>query len=285
VPGRRITVIGDNCVDRYTKPNEAIYPGGNAVNAAMHLSRLGHKVRYAGRVGDDADGEWLLRILNRVGVDTSLVETVPGKSGVTVIELVDGERKFVEEIVGVQSPLTFSQYLIDEIAYESSFIVTTAFTAYEGGPRQHQPELAKELWFLEQSGVPVAMDFSTNLDDSLMRELGPMLEAAFVSAPDTSDEDALELARSLQALGPRILILTRGSGGSIAVKGSEVYQRKAEAIQPVDTLGAGDSFLAGFVSTLAEYKPLETCLEQATRIATEVCMHFGSYPFQDDELV
>ena len=280
----RITVMGDNCVDQYLAPNEARYPGGNAVNMSMHLKKLGNTTRYAGCIGDDADGAWLLRVLQRLGIDTNWVTTKEGKTGVTKISLKDGERTFEEEIVGVQSPLIFSQQILDEIAYESTFIVHTAFAGYQEGPKTHQPELERELWYFEQAGVPVAMDFSINSDPDLMQEFGPFLELAFVSAPDVSDEEAESLATSLKSLGPRCLILTRGAKGSLATDGKQIIRQPAEAITPVDTLGAGDSFLAGYVNARAKFQSTEECLRSATALATEVCGYFGSCKLTDEEL-
>ena len=51
----RFAAIGDNCMDVYDKTGE-VYPGGNPVNVAVHIARLGGRASYIGVVGDDAYG-------------------------------------------------------------------------------------------------------------------------------------------------------------------------------------------------------------------------------------
>jgi len=65
----RICAVGDNVVDRYVD-RRLMYPGGNAVNVAVHARRCGARTAYVGAVGDDAAGRLLWDVLVREGVDT-----------------------------------------------------------------------------------------------------------------------------------------------------------------------------------------------------------------------
>ncbi len=66
----KIACIGDNCIDSYDETGK-YYPGGNAVNVAVYLHRMGVESSYVGAVGNDENGERLRRALLEKGVDVS----------------------------------------------------------------------------------------------------------------------------------------------------------------------------------------------------------------------
>ncbi|MBQ3956724.1 MAG: fructoselysine 6-kinase, partial [Clostridia bacterium] len=71
---KRIACFGDNCVDSYGETGQ-IFPGGNPVNVAAYVRRLGERASYVGPVGKDANGRFLLNALGSRGVDVSHVRT------------------------------------------------------------------------------------------------------------------------------------------------------------------------------------------------------------------
>ena len=92
-------------VPRFVRPGETILgdsfatvPGGKGANQAVAAARLGVPVRMVGRVGQDTFGQALLEALRGQGVDTAGVQSVPGSSGVAVIEVEAGgeNRKLVD---------------------------------------------------------------------------------------------------------------------------------------------------------------------------------------------
>jgi len=78
MPAPRIVAIGDNCVDVYPALGR-VFPGGGAVNFAVHAARLGADAGYVGVVGDDRHGSLLRDALMAEGVDTSFVRVVPDR--------------------------------------------------------------------------------------------------------------------------------------------------------------------------------------------------------------
>ena len=90
---KRIACFGDNCVDSYGETGQ-IFPGGNPVNVAAYVRRLGERASYVGPVGKDANGKFLLNALGSRGVDVSHVRTEEGSTAVTHIRIVNGERTF-----------------------------------------------------------------------------------------------------------------------------------------------------------------------------------------------
>ena len=89
----RFAAIGDNCMDVYDKTGE-VYPGGNPVNVAVHIARLGGRASYIGVVGDDAYGGIISSAISRQGVDISHLHRARGHTAVSHVKLVDGNRVF-----------------------------------------------------------------------------------------------------------------------------------------------------------------------------------------------
>ena len=68
----KVAAVGDNCVDVYEKEGKQ-YPGGNPVNVAVYLKRMGVDASYTGVVGTDECGKTMIEALNGKDVDTSHV--------------------------------------------------------------------------------------------------------------------------------------------------------------------------------------------------------------------
>ena len=97
-----VATVGDNCIDRFAGAGRFSLVGGNAVNVAVQLSRLGRKSAYFGAVGADPDGARAVRLLEQNGVDVEFVRTVDGTTAYTEVERnVEGDRRFVFEEFGI----------------------------------------------------------------------------------------------------------------------------------------------------------------------------------------
>ncbi len=95
-----LLTVGDNVVDRYPQRG-FFYPGGNAVNVAVHTRRLGAPAAYIGAVGTDEAGEVVLGSLRAEGVDTTRTRVVDGPNAYAVVQVVDGNRVFAHGDLGI----------------------------------------------------------------------------------------------------------------------------------------------------------------------------------------
>lgn len=105
----KLAAVGSNCIDYYNNLNGGkAFPGGGPVNMAVYTVRLGGKAAYIGPVGNDSYGEMIISAVKKKGVDTSHLRVEAGKTAVSQVELVDGERLFgdYEEGVMVNNVLT-----------------------------------------------------------------------------------------------------------------------------------------------------------------------------------
>jgi fructoselysine 6-kinase len=259
-----IATVGDNCIDRFLPPVGVSMVGGNAVNVAVHLSRLGHRVGYFGAVGTDRDGERMLACLAENGVVTDHVRVVAGGTAFTDIGSdANGERVMLFEDFGVcRGYRPFPR----EVERLCSLRHVHIGWLDDGGWLKRR---------LAAAGVSVSQDLSVNADPA---DIGAA-SLAIGFASETGPADAAErlLERMLRD-GARIAVVTRGPAGSIAGSGAERAQTDAAPTQVIDTTGAGDTFIAGLISSHLKGRDLRACLEAARNAAAATCTHFGGFP-------
>jgi fructoselysine 6-kinase len=256
--GIRLGALGDNTIDQYHGADSRSFVGGNAVNVAVKLRTLGNEVLYAGAVGADADGDRIRRVLDGEGVDTHLLVELPGITSVSKIRVApDGERDIFFEDFATSADYRPSEAQLDDLA--ACALVHIGMNPFADGIRRG----------LRARGVLVSQDcaVSAGFDD---------LDIAFCSAGD-DEAGARMLAAEAVAGGARLAVVTCGPAGSIAHDGARWWSAKAEPIDPVDTTGAGDSYIAGFVSAFARELDVAACMAEGSRVAALTCQHWGGF--------
>lgn len=260
----RIACVGDNCVDYYDNTNEA-FPGGNPVNVAVYVCRLGGKSSYLGAVGNDANGEMLCAAVKAKGVDTSHVQVLPGATALSHVCRIDGERVFGDYEEGVMADFVLRDEDI-EFMCRHDLVVSGRWGHAEG-----------ELHKVSACGIPVAFDCAENpLDGSSLVAL-PHTDIAFF-ADDNSDETALqEKIKAVAALGPKLVVATRGSIGSMAYDGEKFFTYGIVPCEVGDTMGAGDSYIAGFLMAWLQKKDIPSCMAAGAANAAETISYCGAW--------
>jgi fructoselysine 6-kinase len=125
------------------------------------------------------------------------------------------------------------------------------------------------------AGVSVSQDISVNAD---FQNLGVSeLSIAFGSAGE-DDAAAEAMLQRLISEGALLAVVTRGSKGASVTDGKRTVTAGTEPIDVVDTTGAGDSFIAGFLSASLAGRDWEDCLESGRRLAARTCGHMGGFP-------
>jgi fructoselysine 6-kinase len=268
--GLKVASVGDNCVDRYVGVVTGRYAGGNALNVAVRLALAGHASAYLGAVGNDEDGRFILAALRNAGVDASHTEVRSGASGVTVVRVELGERTFVSEEYGVAGSYCF---------------VPAGLEFLEDRAWVHAARLSgasRALAALADRGVPLSYDFTDHWDLTASIELCPRLQAAFFSGSSLGEAGARRLAEQAVERGARAGIVTRGAQGVIACFGGRLVTRSADAVTVVDTLGAGDAFIAGYVGATLAGAEADEALESGAWEAAESCTHVGAWRLPEE---
>lgn len=265
----KLATVGDNCIDHYLAPVNRALVGGNAVNVAVNLVGLGRDCAYFGAVGDDPEGAWTRAVLARAGVDISSLGIVaPGSTSRTVIATsADGDRRFVSEDFGVCQVYQPNSRDIERL--KTMAHVHIGWLNDQGFTKK----------VLAASGVSVSQDLSVNAEPHNIAPDG--LAIAFVSC-DGHDEEARSVLNRTLERGARLTVIMRGGRGSLAGGGGDVITGSAIPVPVRDTTGAGDSFIAGFLSAHVAGRPIPDCLAFGHEAAAFTCQIFGGFA-QDEE--
>ncbi len=262
--GTVAATVGDNCIDRYL-PLGRTTVGGNAVNVAVHLARLGIGAAYLGAIGADAEGERVLAALRGFGVDVSHVHSLPGiMTGTTDITFgPGGERIIGHEELGACAAYRPSG---DEMTLLAGMRHVHIGWLDDGGAVKRA---------LVAAGVDVSQDLSVTSPAAGRSPEG--LAVALASAGASLDEGEA-VAASLLAAGARTAVVTCGRAGSVAASAGGTARMDAVPVEVVDTLGAGDTFIAGFLAGRLSGESLGDCLRKGRDAAAATCGHLGGFP-------
>ena len=260
----RILGLGDNTIDTYVDRGLE-FPGGNAVNVAVMAHRLGADAAYLGCVGDDQGGDLLRAALEAEGVDSARLRRRPGSNARAWLAHDAGDRRFLRSDPGVRADYRLEA---EDLAYIAGFdLVHTSIFGDLGTARDQVRTAARRL----------AFDFSTRTSEDILGRFTPGLDFAFLSAADRSDHEAEELVRRVISLGAGCVVVTRGAAGALAGLGAQRTRQPALPTRVVDTLGAGDGLIAGFLVAVLDGASLDEALRAGAAFAGRVCTWDGGF--------
>ena len=119
-------------------------------------------------------------------------------------------------------------------------------------------------------------DFSKRLDDPTNEGILPYLDYAFFSY-EKLDDQIRDFLKRTQAKTGRTVIAMLGEDGSLAYDGTDWHREVADRVEVVNTVGAGDSYVAGFAKGLCEGKSLDECMHLGKTTATQIIQMFDPY--------
>lgn len=265
--------------------------GGAPANFAVQAALLGARVSVLGAVGCDTQGQHAVEILQRFGVDTALIQTVPDAPTGAVLVSVDasGKPAFNIQPDAAWDRLTWSSALENAIhGFDAIYFGTLG---QRGAPSR--ATIRRVLKAAKDHGIPRVLDINlrapfydqTLLLDSLALasivklsdEEVPAVAAACAIASTAEPVEILTELRSRFAL--QCVALTRGAEGALLVTGADVIQQEGIPVTVVDTVGAGDAFTAAFSTGLLRGQPPAAMLRHACETASAVCAHAGAIPW------
>jgi fructoselysine 6-kinase len=256
--GSSFGVLGDNTIDRYVGHEDALHVGGNALNVAVHLAHSGADVRYAGAVAGDELGRLVRRTLVAQGVGVDQLLTLPGRTSVSRIRVQpDGDRVFEHEDFGVCDDYAPRPEDLDALA--------SCRTVHLGMLRRPAPVRQA----LRTRGVRVSQDCAVTPGYD-------GLDVAFCSAGERTDR-ARRTAEEAVAGGAGLAVVTCGAAGSLAHDGATWWEQPALPVVVVDTTGAGDSYIAGFLLALDGGQPVAEAMRAGASAAARTCGHLGAW--------
>ncbi len=274
MPVRDLTFRVSGVPARGSKENATHYEeicGGNALNAAIGIVRLGGRASICGPMGDvrDTSDRYILDKLAHEGIETKHVVRMPGL--VTPISAIMIDPSGERTIVTFRDPELWKVQLppIETLLDDCAAILTESRCA------EFCTELCAEA---VRRGIPVIVDVDRAMS---LREglLNASSHLVFSSEPLQETADIADDAKALHKIAKltkSFLAGTRGPQGTIWLDENQTIQETpAFPVHTVDTLGAGDVFHGAFALAITEKQELRQALRFASAAAALKCTRFG----------
>jgi fructokinase len=269
--------------------------GGAPANVATGLARLGVAVGFQGVVGDDAFGRLLARRLAAEGIACALRFAPEAATGLWFVALDErGERSFFSPNARASADKLLAP------ADVAPALIARARWLHVGSSAHALPPAREALRAAVRAarGAGVRVSFDPNVRAHLWKDLRdlrrlcddvlPACDLVKLSEDEAEacvgEGDPERAAARLAAMGVGLACVTLGARGAILRRGDETWRVAGEAVEVVDTTGAGDGFVAGLLARLARAGPIEAvpaaalaaALRFANAVAARVCTRVGA---------
>ena len=261
-----------------------IKAGGAPMNVAYHLNKLGKRSTLISRVGEDKRGEDLIEFLRNRSIDTTNVQidkehptsTViasPNEAGDMKYEIVENVAwDYIELKSGYETLLKNSGYFVfGSLATRSAVSRNTLFTLLEADCKKVF-DINLRAPFIHKENIEHQL-YKTDIVKMNEEEL------ALVSswyADYNSIEEKINFLQDKFHLNT--LIVTRGSQGAMVNRDGSFFTHAGFKVKVADTIGSGDSFLAGFLSSLLNDLSIPEALDFACSLGAFVATQAGGCP-------
>jgi fructokinase len=243
--------------------------GGAPANVAVGLARLGVASAFMGMVGNDGFGRFLSETLRDAGVDVApLRATDLARTALAFVSLkADGEREFLfyrspsadmlmrpedvdEAAIAAARAFHFGSISLIAEPARSATLHAVALARGSGKLITYDPNLRLALW---PDAEAARAGMRLGLAEAEIVKIGAE-ELAFL----TGDEDPIAAARTLWHPRIKLMAITHGAEGSLWLTPDRQDVVPGFAVDAVDTTGAGDAFMAGFIAGLLAERDLPT---------------------------
>jgi len=261
--------------------------GGSESNVAIGLRRLGVQAVWCGRIGADSLGQLVEREIRAEGVDVRVAVDPSAPTGLMIKErrTPDAQRVSYYRSGSAGSriaPSDVNDALIAGAGLLHVSGITPALSAQASVTLRYAVGVAKA------AGVPVSFDlnFRGNLWSaegaaSVYRDIMPLADIVFAGEDEAAiavgSSEPEELARRIASLGPGQAVIKLGADGALALIDGEVFRQAAVPVSVVDTVGAGDAFVAGYLAELMEGRGPAERLRTAAATGAFACLVPGDW--------
>ncbi|MDP3914705.1 MAG: carbohydrate kinase [Bacteroidota bacterium] len=263
-------------------------PGGAPMNVALHLNRIGQKVSISSKVGNDDQGKKLIAFLEDSGLQTDLIqidETLPTSE---VLVHLDENNNATYEIC---EPVAWDKLVLTDSLISQA--KTSGLIIY-GTLASRNPETRNTILQLLENDVVKLIDVNLRQPydtREIVEQL--ILKSDIVKLNDEElgvfgqwynkhkhDEKSL-VKWFAEEYNSKMVIVTKGDKGALLYSDGVFYDHPGFKVDAVDTVGAGDAFLAGFIAALSEGKTNDKALEFACAAGAFVASKAGATPEYD----
>ena len=268
-------------------------PGGAPLNVAIHLKKLGKDPLLVSKIGNDEEGEKLIRFLTDAGIDTGYIQTDDALPTSKVLIHLDDNKNATYEICEpvAWDNITFNDETENKVQ-GADLIIYGSLASRNNTSRETLLHLLKASEATRLTDINLRPPFDNR---EWIEELLRISDFAKLN-----DDELVKIAgwnnRSgrTEELIPWFsdyfncptLCITRGKHGAVLYMDHQMYSHPGFKVDAVDTVGAGDSFLAALIARLADGSTPEEALEFACATGSFVASQKGAVPdYSEQEIL
>lgn len=261
--------------------------GGSESNVAIGLQRLGVQAVWCGRVGADSLGSLVEREIRAEGVD---VRAAVDPSAPTGLMIKERRTPATQRVSYYRSGSAGSRITPEDI--DEQLLSGAALLHVTGITPALSTQAASTLKYAVKAARAhhVTVSFDLNYRGTLWppeaarrvyQDIIPLADVVFAGDDEASIAvgagDPEELARRITALGPSQAVIKLGAEGALAIVDGTVFRQEAVSVEIVDTVGAGDAFVAGYLAELIAGREPQDRLITATTTGAFACLVQGDW--------
>jgi sugar/nucleoside kinase (ribokinase family) len=233
--------------------------GSSSAIVAHNLALLGSKVTFTSRIGPDALGEMCRQWLKEAGVEVDhVIRSASGSNtGITLILPITTTRRILT-YPGTMFEMGIEDLDIDYLASARHFHLSSLFLHRKLSP--HIPSLFKEL---KRRGLTISLDTNDDPEnrwEGVLQQVLPLVDILLCNEDELKKIAKVEAAAEHVSSQVPLLVVKRGARGASAYAQGGRIDVPPLQVDAIDSVGAGDTFDAGFLHQWIRKAPLETCL-------------------------
>ncbi|QKJ28806.1 carbohydrate kinase [Mucilaginibacter mali] len=265
--------------------------GGAPMNVAFHLTQQGVKTHFASRVGADRSGRELILALKDKDLYSNLISEDPNLPTCEVTVELDPKKQATYII---PQPVSWDNIHVDpnllKTAKEASAIVFGSLASRGDVTRNTLRTLLEESKAIKIFDVNLRAPHYERSTIELLAAMSDVIkmneeEATLLIGGGSGKKLQQKITEFQKAYHPHTIIITRGAEGAMVWHDKQFYESPGVKVDVVDTVGAGDSFLATFIAGLLNNEPVNEILKRACKISAFVATQRGANPVYPKELV
>lgn len=252
--------------------------GGKGANQALAARRAGSNVKMAGAVGSDTFAEPALALLKDAGTDLSSVLKASEPTGTALILVGGNGENMIAVIPGANGTITAEEAVktVDSMSAGDILMLQLEIPA---------AAVEAALRAAREKGVTTILNTAPfTIDATRLSGLADIVVANETEFDALSGKDAITASQRIEALktlhaeGQQTFVVTLGGDGVVAIRGGEITSAQGLVIEPVDTVGAGDTFCGYLAASLDQGLDFEKALRRAAVAGSQACLARGAQP-------
>ena len=260
---KRAIAMADNCIDVYYKLDR-YYLTGNSIDFAFNYKDMGGDITEMTILGNDVFAMALEERLKEREIPLRVIKRVDRPTGMATMDIVEGDKRHLKFEGNAMNEIELSD---EDIEFIKEFDIVYA---------ERWTKIDRYIKDIKRHGQIYVYDFSKRLEQESNDLILPYLDYAFFSY-DKDDEYIRDFMKKSEQKGAKVVIAMLGENGSLAYDGKRFYSMSAEKVNVVNTVGAGDSYIAAFMYGISLGEDIESCMKRGKERATLIIQQFNPY--------